>query len=308
MSTLAGNSEHDVLDVDDEPFEPSEYSLEAPETRDDGTRAVWKVEVRSVNHLIVRHVSSDGHPWDECTEKRWEPERVIWPAWPARPDSEAISAASPLVGLQDYWSSAGNRLRDSAKWMATVLGTALAAVVGVSPLTALGQHHLHGKALVLVVTGLGLLAVTLFLVLQVMRPQSVSFTEVQRATRGPWPWQRPLYKWQQTVDSQRDLYLPCGLRCLTGLRQSMIVEEITLVALARASATARDHEASQKLCDAQEARVARLLELRSAAARIATVGEYYKLRERSTWATYAGASFGLLGTIAIIMAFASSPT
>lgn len=45
-------------------------------------------------------------------------------------------------------------------------------------------------------------------------------------------------------------------------------------------------------------------ELRSTAAMIATVGEYYTLRCRSSWATYGGVLCGLLGTAAIISAFA----
>jgi len=43
----------------------------------------------------------------------------------------------------------------------------------------------------------------------------------------------PLYKWQQTLASEKDLYLPCGVRSLTSLRQAMIIEEVTLAALAR---------------------------------------------------------------------------
>jgi len=84
----------------------------------------------------------------------------------------------------------------------------------------------------------------------------------------------------------------------------MIIEEITLMALSRARATARDQVSSQRLCDAQIARAARLVELRIAAARIATVGEYYKLRYRSSWATYAGVGCGLLATATIFTAFA----
>ena len=76
------------------------------------------------------------------------------------------------------------------------------------------------------------------------------------------------------------------MQTLTSLRQSMIIEEVTLQALARGRASAVDLAASQILCQAQTARAARLLELRTAAARIATVGEYYKLRARSTRATY----------------------
>jgi hypothetical protein len=33
---------------------------------------------------------------------------------------------------------------------------------------------------------------------------------------------------------KQDLYLPCGVKSLAGLRQSMIAEEMTLVALSRA--------------------------------------------------------------------------
>lgn len=111
-------------------------------------------------------------------------------------------------------------------------------------------------------------------------------------------------KWQQTTESQRDLYPPCGIRCLTGLRQSMIVEEMALTALTRTRATARDRGSSQQLCDAQLARAARLTEVRLAPAWIAIVREYYKLRYRSSWATFAHVGFGLLASAAIITTFA----
>ena len=84
----------------------------------------------------------------------------------------------------------------------------------------------------------------------------------------------------------------------------MIIEEVTLGALARARASARDQPTSQILCHAQAARSARLVELRTACASIATIGEYYKLRARSTRATYGGVMSGLIGTIAIVIAFA----
>jgi hypothetical protein len=49
------------------------------------------------------------------------------------------------------------------------------------------------------------------------------------------------------------------------------------------------------------------MELRTAGARIATVGEYYRLRARSTRATYIGVFSGLAGTAAIVAAFAWPP-
>lgn len=49
---------------------------------------------------------------------------------------------------------------------------------------------------------------------------------------------------------------------------------------------------------------ARLQELRVTAAQIETIGDYYKLRARSTLATYVGVLCGLAGSAAIIAAFA----
>jgi hypothetical protein len=84
----------------------------------------------------------------------------------------------------------------------------------------------------------------------------------------------------------------------------MVIEEVTLVALARARQSAPDTAATQSLNRAQDARTARLLELRIAAAKIVTVGEFYKLRARSARATYGGTACGLIGTAMIVAAFA----
>jgi hypothetical protein len=87
----------------------------------------------------------------------------------------------------------------------------------------------------------------------------------------------------------------------------MIIEKMTLVALA----LAHENPAGQRMCrelgEAQAARAVRLAELRSAAVHITTIGEYYALRSRSTWATYCGILCGLIGTAAIIAAFAWPP-
>jgi hypothetical protein len=248
--------------------------------------------------------------------RHWEPE-VIWPTWPATPAEEAAASASPLEELQQYWATAGNRLRDSAKWMAAVLGAALASVVGTSPLAG---HHLHSTAAVVGLAGLVFLSITMLLIVQVMRPQAVSYYDIQhaRAPRGVAAamhrlgthlrhhshfLENPLYRWCQTIESHQDLYLPCGVTSLTGLRRSLIIEEVTLVALAEARERAPSEAAVKTLTRAQAARTARLLELRIAAAKVVTVGEYYKLRTRSARATYGGIGCGLIGTGAIVAAF-----
>lgn len=84
----------------------------------------------------------------------------------------------------------------------------------------------------------------------------------------------------------------------------MTVEQLTLVALSRATEHASAAAAQKNLDDARAARAARLHELRTAAAKIVTVGAYYNVRARSTLATYGGVTFGLLEIISIIAAVA----
>jgi len=279
-----------------------------------GEPAEWRVEVfppgpgEVVTRVVTREDRRGRRRWSQfCDAPAGDVCEVIWPTWPARSQDEAVASPSPLADVQEYWSTVGNRLRDSAKWTAVVLGAALATVIGTSPLAGLREHRPQPVAIVLGAAGLVFLGVTMLLVLQVMRPQSVSFDHVQNAQKGKWWLPLPhtaLGKWRTIVEKQQDLYLPCGVRCLTGLRQSMIVEELTLVALSRAARNARDQAAREKFRQAQAARAARLLELRAAAAMVASVGEYYTLRYRSSWATYGGILCGLLATAAIVLAFA----
>jgi hypothetical protein len=276
----------------------------------------WQVLIKAREHAVTRKACYVGQQGTVTTEL----EEVIWPTWPATTADEAAVHGMPLEDLQKYWSTAGDRLRESAKWMATVLGVALATVIGTSPLARL-SHHLQIAAAVIGGLGLILLGVTMILVLRVMRPQAVTYTQVQTARaphgvtqvlykrlrrywRHRYALESPLYRWQQAVETHQDLYLPCAVTSLNGLRRSITLEEATLVALARARENAQDPAVGDILTDAQAARAARLLELRIAASRITTVGEYYATRARSTQATYGGVICGVLGTAAIVLAFA----
>lgn len=312
-------------------FDPAEAWLLDPDgekrERQVGSEQVkwvkWKVEVRPDpdGDLITRKVWRNRERWNQRGGRRGScafdaftedasgghrrHDEVIWPTWPGSARDEAAASPSPLAAVQDYWRTVGNRLRDSAKWTAAVLGAGLATVIGTSPLAGMSEHTPQPVAILLGSAGLVFLGTTMFLVLQVMRPQSVSYTDVQYARKG-WCWlpRTALYKWRTTIESQQDLYLPYGVKCLTSLLQSMIIEEVTLMALSCAKATVEDHASSEKLGEAHAARAARLRELRTTAAMVVTVGEYYKLRHRSSWATYGGILCGLLGTAAIVSAFA----
>jgi hypothetical protein len=101
------------------------------------------------------------------------------------------------------------------------------------------------------------------------------------------------------------LWLPSGVKCLTTLRQAMIVDELTLMALSCVAAeTGVSAGDISPLREAQAVRVARLHEFRQAAARIVEIGEFYRLRRRNDWATYLGGAMGVAGTTMIIVAFA----
>jgi hypothetical protein len=295
-----------VTEQDEVPgWAPVRYQLRTSDGTGKGADVLWKIRLFTKGSLLKRRV------W--CGEQEWDPDgaagpegSTIWPAWPGAATGPDAAAPSPLADVRDYWSAVGTRLRDSAKWTAAVLGAALATLIGTSPLSGMRDHTPPATAIALGAAGLVLLGCTLVLVVQVMRPKSISFTDIQVSGTGcRWGPGSPLRHWKDTVESQQDLYLPCGVKCLTGLRQAMIVEELTLVALAYGINQARDQDdAITVLSHAREARAARLHELRDAAAQVAMIGEYYHLRYRSALATYGGVLCGLAGTAAVVAAFA----
>lgn len=287
-------------------WSPIEYALDTSDGTGHGGEDVrWQVRLYVEESLIRRRTWFDRGEWVPADEIR-DLEEVIWPTWPGASAGPAACSASPLEDVRDYWSAAGARLRDSAKWMAAVLGAALATLVGTSPLSGKQQHPPPPFAIVIGAVGLALLGCTMFLVLQVMRPRSISFTDVQISDESHRRILRnPLRRWKETVESQQDLYLPCGVQSLTDLRRAMIIEEVTLFALSCGiNAAQGDHGKVKMLCHTRSARAARLHELRDAAALVATVGEYYHLRYRSAWATYGGILCGLAGAAAVVAAFA----
>jgi hypothetical protein len=54
----------------------------------------------------------------------------------------------------------------------------------------------------------------------------MDFAEIQGA-----PPRSPLGKWRTSIEAQQDLWLRSGVKCLVSLRQAMIVDELTLMAL-----------------------------------------------------------------------------
>src|SRR5262249_37434775 len=128
----------------------------------DGDEAEWRVAVQVQPGLVTRDVWMDGQQWLP-DGRGWCPEMTIWPAW--SPRLLDGTDPTPLQGVHDYWSTSGDRLRDSAKWMAAVIGAALAVLAGTSPLAGL-REHFTARTFLLGGPGILMLGVTLFLVLQ----------------------------------------------------------------------------------------------------------------------------------------------
>jgi hypothetical protein len=268
----------------------------------------WQVGVGACAHLVTRDVARNGQPWSRYDDDMPGPGEVIWPTWPATLTEEASAEASPLAELQRHWDIATSRVRDSAKWIATVLGAALASIIPAAPLTGLTQRHISAAAAAAGISGLVLVSVTMLLILRVLQPQMATYEGIECAGQKPGLRGRigrlgsPLYRWQHVINTHPDLYLPCGVISIAKLRDLLLVEEATLVALARAEETADHDDACKTLRKARAAAAARLHVLRTAAAGIVTVGAYYKVRARSAWANYAGVTSGVAGIMLIITA------
>lgn len=266
----------------------------------------WLVKIHVDHDTVHRTVECDEsetpgrpvgyRPWQG--DGRWRPELEIWPSWHQLAAELGAGEPKALIAADERSRTNGERLRDSAKWMATVIGVSLAALVGTSPLVNMRDRGL--LSWVMGGLGLGLLAATLVLILNVLRPKTIAFGEIQNSVQGP------LRKWREMIEEEQDLYLPCGVRCLTTLRQAMLVDELTLNALALAiNKTQSEADTCSLLTKALKGRMARLSELRATAAHIVTVADFYQLQLRSRQAAWVGTFLGVTGSALIIAAFAS---
>lgn len=269
--------------------------VEAPSTDGrDNRPARWRIEIGVPARGSVTRKVSTGPTGGKL--RHWADgaadSDVIWPSWYVEP----ADGAGPLSLVQQQCQTDTDRLRQAATWMATVIGVTLAALVGTSPLRDMRDGSPTGTAVGLGVGGLVLLSITLLLVLRVIRPDPPSFCDIQLGERAP------LRRWRETVEAEQDVYLPCGITSLTALRQHLIVDELTLTALAHAVADAGDDDRAL-LERALQGRLARLQDLRSAMAQVVAIGGFYRVRRRSGVATWAGGLCGISGTALIVVSF-----
>lgn len=277
-------------------------TVRAPDGLAGGSEVDWTVEVFSQDDLLKRRIVCLRAGSDSRT--LWTEDDVIWPVWvPGKADDRG-KRSSALSGVRDHWTGLADRLRESAKWMSTVLGAALGLLIGTLPFGEGWEKDVGGTSAALGIIGLTLLSGTLMLLLRVIRPADVSFADVQEAPPPRRTHLRdPLGRWRRKIETQQDLYLPCGVANLDELRKAVIIEEVTLAAIDRAVQDAtRQRAGHAELRHARVARFERLTELKQAVQEVATIGEFYTLKHRSGYATYLGIPMALLGMICLVSA------
>jgi hypothetical protein len=267
------------------PGKPSRRTL-----TDDGTSVPWRVDILAVRDgCVTRRVWLDGKPW--CGDGRWSPELVIWPSWYGMSTEDN----SWLHRTEEACQADGQRLRDSAKWMSTVLGATLAVLIGTSPLTDMRRGG--AWAMLLGTLGMICLLATLYLVLRVMQPGLIRYEQLQAARRGP------LEEWRTRLQDEQDLYLPCGIKCLFTLRQTMIVDELTLTvlqgAVEKSAVSSEDRAVLEK---ALKGRATHLEQLRVAVGQVLAIAEFYDVQAKTRTATTWGIGFAAAGVLAIALA------
>jgi hypothetical protein len=226
-----------------------------------------------VNEVCRVRVIGDG----KCAWRDYEcdgPEKgpfkeLIWPVYVPTPASESAgdkggnkeddkaSGASPAVSAADkYWAEAAHQARSTAKWIATSLGAALAAIIGTAPLTPLGGKGVHWLSWpgLAIVGGLALLGVTFFMVTSVLVPGMTFLTNLKRSKDAKPNNDRWFHDHLGVCSAQRALgrraacehgvLLPIGITSLDELGHRIRLDDLTLANVAEKFE--RDAESERK--------------------------------------------------------------
>jgi len=196
---------------------------------------------------------------------------LIWPVYVPTPASESArdqggnkkddkaSGDSPTVAAADeYWAEAARQARSTAKWVATSLGAALAAIIGTAPLTPLGGKDVHWQSWpgLAIAGGLVLLGVTFFMVTSVLVPGMTFFTNLKgsKGTKTQWLWDHMrVSRAQQALgrraESEHGLLLPIGITSLDELVHRIRLDELTLDRVAEKLGKAPDGDEGKTECE-----------------------------------------------------------
>jgi hypothetical protein len=261
-------------------------------------------------------------------------EEPVWPIWVPTPDSETT-----VADFEKQWADASAQARSTAKWIATVLGAALAALIGSAPLANLRDLYVPRLAYLYGGVGLVLVALTLFLVLRVLVPRVTGFDDLTSGGRsfrtlgGRWFRKlrgRSFRELKARLEGHGGVLLPTGISSFDELACRAQLEERTLNQLAilltqvkhpdsaiskeRGAASSLLHRSKKPDADTNEQRYATLAAAQAGRAQWLTyltetitqwtaVASYQDVADRAGLARGVGLISGTVGTALIVVSF-----
>jgi hypothetical protein len=218
-----------------------------------------------------------------------------------------------MAGFQKHWDDASAQARSTSKWIATVLGAALAALIGTAPLSGLQGKQIPPLAFGAAAAGLFLIAVTLFLVLRVLVPNVTGFGDIIAAEPKRFFRRRKFHSLQEQASRGGGVMLPIGIGSLPELGWRSRIESQTLDKLAQTISEKSQQQGEENsdssspplnvLKDAQKVRGRWLTLLTNEITQWTSIGAYVVVKRAAGAARFWGLIFGVLGTAAIVWAF-----
>lgn len=244
-------------------------------------------------------------------------EEPVWPIWVPTPDSETT-----VADFEKQWADASAQARSTAKWLATVLGAALGALIGSAPLANLRDLYVPWLAYLYGGAGLVLLALTLFLVLRVLVPRVTGFNDLTSGGRS-------FRKLKTRLEGHGGVLLPTGITSMDELACRAQLEARTLNQLAilltevkpdsaiskeGGAASSLLHRSTKPDANTDEQRYATLMAAQAGRAQWLTyltetitqwtaVASYQDVENRARLARVVGLISGTVGTALIVVSF-----
>jgi hypothetical protein len=219
----------------------------------------------------------------------------VWPVWVPKSGSDPT-----LADFEKTWANASNQARATAKWLATILGVALAALIGSAPLSGFRGEYIPWRAYVVGAAGLACIACTLFLVVSVLVPQVTDFEDLISG-------KRPFKNLKKRFENNTGILLPLRVHTFAELAGRMRVEALTLNMLEERINELRGDPDMQKkfdaYCNAQTGRSEWLSYLQKIATQWTVIASYQAVKYRAGWARTLGLFSGTAGTALIVVAF-----
>jgi len=221
----------------------------------------------------------------------------IWPIWVPQPDSDTT-----IADFETHWNDASTQARSTAKWIATVLGAALAALIGTAPLAGFRDQDIPWYAYLSGGVGLVLIIVTLALIINVLVPQVTGFGDLTSSS-GSGAFAELKGKAKESTGA----LLPIGITTLDELAGRNRLEDYTLNKLANEIADDnQDHTEKARhetLIAAQKGRAQWLSYLTQTITQWTVIASYRDVKNRADRALSLGLFTGAIRTAGIVLAF-----